>query len=35
MLKEVICRFFESFIAGLSELAPVYICVEPNKNDNY
>lgn len=35
MLKEVICKFLESFIAGLYELAPVYICVESNNQDKY
>lgn len=35
MLKEVICNFLESFVAGLCELAPVYICVESEYQNKY
>lgn len=31
-MMEVISKFFEELVAGLYELAPVYICVE---SDNY
>lgn len=36
MLNEVISRFIDSVLAGLYELAPVYVCVETkNYSDKY
>lgn len=34
MLKEVIL-FLEAMVTGMFELAPVYICVESERNDRY
>ncbi len=34
-MMEVISQFFEEFVAGLYELAPVYVCVESENYNKY
>ncbi len=34
-MMEVISKFFESVIAGLYELAPVFVCVESDERRKY